>query len=832
MFVVQYWLRQSRRASFRILFFAIVLAVAAISSVGVFSARLEAALLRDATHMLGGDLVVESRRSPDGAEWRQALSRPEFAKLERAQSAVFPSVVPAERTDLLVSVKAVSDTYPLRGQLLTRNAQGTDETIASGPPQGQVWVDQGILGTLGVQIGDSISLGTKSFTIGRVILIEPDRGGGFVNFAPRAMINLNDLPETGLVGVGSRIRWKSYLAGDSTTISAFRETIQPLLTPIEELETVEGGRPEVSGTLERAESFLSMAALIGTLVACVGIGLVAHLFAKEQARELAVLKSLGFTPRSLTRLWLAGLVFLTLSGGLIGVAIGWVSHWGLMLLLADVVGVELPMAGLYYLPFGVLLAAVLLTGFGAVPAWFALSSPAVAVLRDQPLQSGWKVLLSSLTLGLITAFVVCMIIVKNVTLALLLFGGFVAVSLAFGLLFWGLIRLLAAVEGGAGGTGKISIFKSMSKRSGTLVLQGVSLSLGLSALLILAVVQGDLIDRWQQAVPADAPNRFVFNIQPDQVEPVTSYLAQTLGKEATLYPMVRGRLSGVNGVTLTADSFSDERAKRLVEREFNISFTDHLPLYNTIVEGNWFDVGTNESQVSLETSVAERLGLNLGDELTFDFAGTPLVAKVTSIRDLRWDSMQVNFYIIFPPKVLKDFPQTWITAFHAPGEQAQVISRTMVRDYPNVTVLDTALILGQIREILSKVSRAVQFIFLFTVFAGGLVVVACVLTGARARTRESAIYRAMGASSGQLQRAAWAELTVLGGLAGFVSASAAQGLGWGIAHFIFEFEYVMSIWHYAAGVLIGIFVSIAFGAWSVRKVCVAPVMRTLRQATV
>lgn len=828
----QYWARQSRRASFRILFVALVLAVAAISSVGVFSARIEAALVRDASQMLGGDLVIESKRNTDNAPWLSILDKPEYANLKKAESVVFPSVVPSERVDLLVSLKAVNNTYPLRGQLTVRNAQGQDEKVASGPPQGELWADQGVLGSLDVQLGDSIQVGEITRPVTRVILVEPDRGGGFVNFAPRVMMNTADLEESRLLGLGSRATWRIYFTGAQPVVDQLIAELTPVLSPVEEIETLENGRPEVSGTLERANDFLAMAALIGTMVACVGIALVAHLFAKEQASELAVLKSLGYTPQRLLRMWAIGMGMLTLGAGVLGVALGWVAHWGLLALLAELVGVDLPLAGLHYLPMGMLLSALLLLGFAAVPTWYALRAPAVAVIRHQTLKSSRGQLVLSVLFGVFTAIAVCLLIVNNVVLALLLFAGFVGTSLVFALLFWGLLKALAYLGKGRKSEGThIAVFQSMSKRASTLVLQGVSLALGLAALLMLAVVQGDLIDRWQEAVPEDAPNRFVFNIQPDQVEGVQQTLNTASQSPVNLYPMVRGRLSAINGETITADTFTDERARNTVERELNLSFADTLPTHNTVAVGSWFDETPAKAEVSVEDGVAERLGIGLGDKLTFDIAGTPLTAEITSIRELRWDSMEVNFFMVFPTEVLQSFPQTWITSVSLQDDKAIPVSRELVREYPNLTVLDTELVITQLRKILGQVGQAVQFVFLFTVAAGGLVVVACVMTGARVRTREAAIYRAMGASTAQLQRAAWLELSVLGALAGLVAAIAAQGLGWGVAHFVFEFEYFLSPLHIVAGVVAGAVVSVLFGAWSVNKVCRAPVMQTLRQAT-
>jgi putative ABC transport system permease protein len=830
----QYWFWQSRRASFRILFVSLVLAVAAISSVGVFSARIEAALVRDASQMLGGDLVIESKRNISNTSWIPLLDKPEYAELLKAQSVVFPSVVPSEQLDLLVSLKAVSNSYPLRGQLTVQNADGQEEHLSSGPPVGELWVDQGVIGSLGIKLGDQIQVGEIRKPITRIILVEPDRSGGFVNFAPRVMMNMADLESSKLLGMGSRATWRVYFTGAQPVLNQLKAEISPKLSPVEEIETIENGRPEVSNTLERANDFLAMAALIGTLVASVGIALVAHLFAKEQTIELAVLKSLGYTPTQLLRIWIYGMVLLTLTTGTLGVGFGWIVHWALLALLSGLVGIDLPLAGLHFLPMGILLSTLLLIGFAAVPTWYALRAPAIEVIRQRTLKSSRSQWILSIFFGVFTAIGVCLLIVKNLILSLLLFAGFVATSLVFALLLWSFLKGLAwfgQIHVDNTKESNIAVFQSMSKRSSSLIIQGVSLALGLSALLILAVVQDDLIDRWQDAVPHDAPNRFVFNIQPDQVKDVEQILNTASQNPVRLYPMIRGRLSAINNEVITQDTFKEERARNTVERELNLSFTNTLPSHNSLVAGHWFNSNLSKNEVSVEEGVAKRLGIGLGDKLTFDIAGSTLTVEITSIRKLRWDSMEVNFFMIFPDSVLSSFPQTWITSVSLSSDKAIAISRELVRKYPNLTLLDTELLIIQLRKILGQVGQAVQFVFLFTVLAGGLVVIACVMTGSRLRTREAAIYRAMGASTTQLQRAAWIELSTLGGLAGLVAAIAAQGLGWSIAHYVFEFEYIISIWHIVIGVFSGIISSVLFGAWSINKVCKAPVMQTLRQVS-
>ena len=833
MFALQFWLQQSRRASFRILVCALVLAVAAISSVGVFSARLDAALMRDANQMLGGDLVIESRQAPHNADWKTLLQEIEFSAIKIAESVVFTSVLPSEKTDLLVSVKAVSQTYPLVGQMVLKNAKGQEERLTSGPQSGVAWVDQSVMGSLNINIGDFISLGQQRFQVQKTILIEPDRGPGFMNFAPRVMITLENLNSTGLIGPGSRVRWNTYLMGEDTIIERFKLAVQPKLLPNEEIETLENDRPEVSASLARAQNILAMSALVGTLVACIGIALVSHLFSQEQSRELAILKSLGYSPRYLTKIWLIGLAGLTFSAGLMGVGLGWLAHWVLLALLADLLGVNLPFAGLYFLPFGVFLAGLFLIGFAVVPAYFSLQQPASAVIRQHDLSSNRKLTLFSIVFAIIAALLISFLVVKDSLLVLLLCGGFIVVSFVFAGLFWLLLKALAVFEHiFQVRTTQITVFQNMFRRAPSLVIQGVSLSLGLSALFVLAVIQGDLVQRWQTMLPVNTPNRFVFNIQPDQVQGVRDSVATMTSQPLDMFPMVRGRLVKINGKKIQADSYDNPRAQRLVEREFNISFTNILPSNNQLDRGQWFRSDAQRFEVSIESGVAQRLGLSIGDWLTFDFAGQAIQAELTNTRSLNWDSMEVNFVVIFPPHVLQNFPQTWITALYAEEPTISEKSRQLVRQFPNITILDVGLVIQQLKAILNQVGQAVQFIFLFTLISGGLVVMACILSSARTRTRESAILRTLGASSRQLIRAAWLELTVLGGLAGLVAAIAAQVLGWAIAAFVFDFSYVLSISSVITGLVLGILVSVLFGAWSIRRVCLTPVMQTLRNTPI
>jgi putative ABC transport system permease protein len=829
---ISYWFKQFRRSSFRILFLALVLAVAAIASVGVFAARIDAALQRDASQMLGGNLVLESTRNPSQAAWQAVLQKTDYAKVSKASSVQFPSVVSTATQDVLVSAKAVSEAYPLLGSLRIRNAQGKETEVAYGPEPGQVWVDQQVLDTLGLQLGQVLTLGQTQQVVSKVIVLEPERNGGFVNFAPRVMFHMNDLNATGLLGMGSRAKWRQYFTGPQAQIKRLEGELTPLLSASDEFQSIEKGRPEIAKTLDIAKDFLSMAALIASMIASVGIALSSHQFAKEQSQEMAVLKSLGFTPQQLLITSVQGLLMLSVFAGTLGVGLGWCAHWGLLTLLSGLVGVHLPWAGLYYIPLSMLLSLILLLGFAVLPLWRALQTPAMAVIRQQtPKTAQTRQGVWAVSLGCLCALGMCLLVVKNIKLALLLFVGFLVSALVFAFVFIGLLailaKLLAQRQGAKAG---INILHSMSKRSSSLVLQGVALSMGLSALLILAVVQGDLIQRWQAAIPEHAPNRFIFNIQPDQAATVQTELERVSPSTPRLYPMVRGRLLQINEQAISAQTYTDQRAQNLVQREFNLSYAQEKPSHNKIIQGQWFNPNIQAPQISLEKSMAERLGLKLGDRLGFDISGTLITAEVSSIRELRWDSMEVNFFAIFPTATLPDFPQTWITSVYLPPNQASAVGHRLLGQFPNLTLLDTEQLLAQIKKILAQVSQAVQFVFLFTVLAGGLVVLSCMLVGGKERIRHAAIYRALGASTQQLRQAAWIELGVLGILSGLVAAFVAQGVGWGVARFIFQFDYVLSPEFFLIGGSVGIIQSFVFAYWSVNTVSNAPVMHTLRQS--
>ncbi len=828
-FTLLYWLKESRTPTLRLLMLAIALAVAAVASVRMFSERIELAFDQDATKLTGGDVVLVADR-PIADRYVEA-ARLQGLTVSRILS--FPSMALVGEEAKLVSLKAVDAAYPLRGVLRTSTERGGADALAQGlPADNEVWADEALLAAFSINVGQRIQLGEAEFLVSRLVTQEPDRPMAFANFAPRVLLSQAGLERSQLLQPGSRVTYKLLVVTerkDFDAVKRFEAWASEALEKGQRLDTVKNGRPEIRSTLERAEQFLSLAALLGTLVASVGVALVSHHFARQKIPEIALLKSLGFTPKQLLRLWGAGLLLVALIGGLLGALLGYAAHHGLVYLLASFVGAELPPAGLESIYIALLMGLVLTLGFAGVPLLGVLQVTPVFVLR-QDAQPAKRFVLSAVV-GVSAMFALCLLAAGKWLIAVLVLGGALLATLLFALLAWlsikaGLRVFNALSESGRSfGLSFRFAWLSLSRRILGTVLQGVALTVGLTALLLLAVLRGDLLDGWQKVIPVDAPNRFALNIQPMQQADFKASL-QTAGVQApSLYPMVRGRLVAVNGQEINLDTYGDERAKRLLDREFNLSYGDAMPAHNRLVSGAWFK--GDAPAVSIEESIAKTLGLALGDQITFDVAAQRISAPITSIRGVEWDSMQVNFYVIFPTNALKDFPQSWITAFYLPPSNSQ-LGAVLLKSFPNITLVDTGLVMEQVRSTLGRVSRAVEFIFAFTVLSGALVLVATLLTNNAARMREAGIMRALGASQVQIRRAIWMELAFIGLLAGLMAGIAAQALGFVVAQQVFKFTYVLSPVLLLSAMGLGVVIAMLGGIWSVNRIVSTPPLQVLR----
>ncbi|HLT27287.1 MAG TPA: FtsX-like permease family protein [Zeimonas sp.] len=841
---LRFTLRDWRAGELRLLVAALLVAVAAIASVGFFVDRMRIALEQEAAQLLGADLIVGSDQplDPSFAEHAQALG------LQVARSAVFPSMALADGLPQLAAVKAVSSNYPLRGRVRVQTAQpvpvaaadgGVDNGVgmpvagdaeaARAPADGEVWLDPQLAQALGVSIGDAVRFGERSFRLAALITFEPDRGTGFVNFAPRAMFALDELAATRLVQPASRVRWNLMLAGDATAVDRFRQWAEPRLPRGARVESLESGRPELRATLDRAERFLSLVALLSALIAAVAIGLASRRFAERHLDGCAVMKAMGVTQRRLLALLGLELLWIALLGALAGVALGWLVHFALVAAMAPLLQMQLPLPGWRPAAQALLAALVLMAGFGAWPFLRLAGVAPLHVLRREVVgapMSAWTAAVSA-TL----AFAALLLwFAGDRRLALVAIGGFALGVVVFVAAALAAVRALEPLRhaGFVAGSPALRLaFASWSRRRGMTVTQTVALSVGLMALMLLTVTRTDLVEGWRQASPPNAPNRFIVNIQPDQIDAVRAQLEQAGVADPQLFPMIRGRLVTINGEPVRPEDYDEDRAQRLLDREFNLSYAREVPSHNRIVEGEPFEPG--RSEVSVEQGILGTLKLALGDELGFDVAGELVSARIVNVRRVEWDSMKVNFFMILTPEALGDRPQTWITAYHQPPVPDPV-DRRLVREFPNLTVFDTGNIVRQVQTMLEQVIHAVQFLFVLTLAAGVTVLWGALASSRDERIREAGLMRALGASARQLSSAQRIELAFSGALAGLLAALGSIAIGWALAEQVFGFPYAPRWAVVPLGAAAGAALALAAGWLSLRGVLRTPPLVTLRNA--
>jgi putative ABC transport system permease protein len=815
--------RDFRAGELRLLGLALLVAVASLSSVSFFSDRLSRALAREAHQLLGGDLLLLADHAWDPAYRREA----ERLGLRVIGSTSFPSMTSANGASQLADIKAVEPGYPLRGALRTAPAlHQPDREADATPERGTVWPDERLAAALGAKVGDRVRLGSAEFAVSAILTLEPDRGVNFFNIAPRLMTHADDLPATRLIQVGSRVTWRLHLAGEAKAVVAYRKWAEARLGRGERIESLDNARPEVRNALDRAEKFLRLAALLAAVLAAVAVGLAARRFMQRHLDGCAVMRCLGAREGQLIRIFLGEFLLFGAIVSALGCLAGFGAQYALERLLASLLTAELPAPSLLPLAYGFAVGLALLAGF-ALPQLARLRNvPTLRVLRREWAESeplAW----SGYAFGAAVLAGLMLWMAGDLKLGLWVLGLF---SLAVAI-YAGVARLALALAGrlrGAAGAGWRYGLASLHRRLGTSVIQAVALGLGMTALLLLTLARDDLLASWKRSVPPDAPNRFVINIQPEQREPVRALFATKGLEKPALLPMVRGRLVAVNGRPVVAADYEEERAQRLVEREFNLSWVSDLPEGNSLTAGRWFaaqDAGT--PQFSVEQGLADTLKLKLGDLLVYEIAGRRLEAKITSLRKLDWDSMRVNFFVVTPPGVLESFPASYITSFHLPAEKAGFVGE-LVAAHPNLTVIDVASILRQFQSVMDQLARAVQFVFAFSLVAGLAVLYAALESTHDEREYEMAVLRTLGARDRQLRAALAAEFAALGAIAGVVAGVGSAAISWLLGRFVFQMPYEPAWLVLPAGVLGGVLGITLAGLAGTSRTLRAPALQSLR----
>jgi len=675
-------------------------------------------------------------------------------------------------------------------------------------------------------MGDELLLGEARLRIAKIIVNEPDRGAGFMNFAPRVMINQTDVEATQLIQPASRLSYRLAVAGADKPVAAFVAWAQNEVKTVRgvQLESLESGRPELGQTLARAEKFLNLIALLAALLSAVAVALAARSFAARHLDDCAMLRVLGLSQRSIASSYVFEFTLVGLLASALGLAFGYAVHYVFVLLLAGLVDSALPAAGLWPVIFGIGMGLTLLLAFGLPPVLQLAHVPPLRVMRRD--MGGLKpASIGVLAVGVAGFATLLLAASSDVKLGLIAVGGFAAATLVFAALSWLAVSLLRrSINEATAPRALVLATRQLSARPAYAVVQVSALAVGLLALVLLVLLRTDLISSWRQATPADAPNRFVINIMPEQGAAFVKALRAAGVEKYDWYPMIRARLIAINAKAVSADNYADENAKHMIEREFNLSNSASKPAQNEVTAGRW--IVDEQGAVSVEEGIAKTLGFKLGDTLRFDVGGVQTDSKITSLRKVNWGSMHANFFVMYPVARLPNVPATYMSAFKAP--LTSNFDNALVRQFPNITSVDMTTTIAQVQRVLDQVIGAVEFLFSFTL-AAGLVVLFTAVTATRdERAREFAIMRALGAKSRLLRQVQSTELMGVGLLAGLLASLAAMGVGWALARYVFEFEWVASLWVPLLGSLSGAVLALAAGWWGLREILQRPVIQTLR----
>ena len=817
-------LRDWRAGELRVLALGLVLAVGGVASVAFFADRVRQALTREAHQVLGADILMTADHAW-APEFRDEVAR---RGLSRAESMNFVSMARAGNETLLAAVKAVSPGYPLRGRLrIAPGLNAPDAETDAVPPRGTVWLDERMMAALKVRQGDAIEVGRARLLVAAVLTLEPDRGVSFMNFAPRLMMRLDDLPATGLVQPGSRINYQMLAAGERERIRQFEQWARARLSRGERIDGLENARPEVRAGLDRAQSFLGLTAMLAVVLSAVAIALGTRRYTQRHLDGYAVMRCMGASQSQLFALFAWEFLLLALAASLMGCALGFVVQTLVAWWLAALIPGALPPPGLSPVLQGAATGLVLLLGFALPPLLQLKDVPALRVIRRDvgpPRQGALAVYI----VGLAAVFGLLLWQAGELRLASYVFGGFAAAFGFFAAIAYGALGLI----GRFGRTGSVSWrygLANLLRRPRANAVQIVAIAVGLTAILLLTMIRGDLLDAWRGRLPPDAPDRFLVNIQPEQRQPLAEFLERNGVKRLQTFPMVRARLVAINGKPVGAEDYSEERAKRQIEREFNVTYLRALPPENKVTEGAWFGPEDLEhGAVSVEHWIAERFGIRRGDALEFLSAGRSFSAPVTSVRKLDWDSMRPNFFFITTPALLEGFPVSYVASFHAPAGDALLTLR-LSQAFPNLTVIDVSIILRQVQFVMDQLIGAVQLVFLFALGAGVLVLYAALLATQDERTHEAAVMRALGASRAQVLAAQRAEFAVLGAIAGLLGSLGATAIGWTLATRVFQLDFIWNGWIWLAGPALGL-ACIVLNVWAGARAALSrPPMAALRE---
>ena len=801
-----------RSGALNVLVFALVLAVAAITAVGFFTQRVESALNQQGGLLLGGDLAIQADH-PVPTQYR-ALA--EAANLNTVTTFEFPSMAVKDDLNQLAEIKAVEEGFPLRGDLTVgATANESGKAIQAIPKSGEVWIEPRLANLLKLKVGDAIDLGERTLVISAILLREPSRGGDMFGFAPRLMMNAQDLDSTKLIQYGSRVKYHLLVAGNPGDIQRYYAETKPKLGRGEKIEDVRNARPEIKSALEKAQQFLGLSAMISVILAMAAMLLASLPYIKQSLDTFALMRCFGASQKTVMRVISLQTLIIALFSGMLGAGIGFLGQLGLAQLASSLFLESLPTTS--PLPiFSGLLASIAMMFAVALPhMWQMRELTAINILRRETFIQP----LSALARFLPAILVLCVMVywqAHDPKIATSTIFALLAICLLITALAYVLIAMIAKLFALTPQNAQLNAIKlgveGIKRRFGLSTVQMVGFSMGLMVLMLLALIRNDLVSNWQASLPADAPNRFIINIQPEQVKGVNQFFQNAGIDNTAVFPMVRGRLISRNAQVLSGMQWKEERAKRLAEREFNLSWAATMQADNVLVAGKWWSAEDyGKPYLSLEQDLAKTLGIKLGDQLVFDIAGQPLKLTVTSLRKVEWDTMRANFFAVTPPGLLEQYPANYISSFHLPVDANDTLNN-LIREYPNLTVIDIAALMLQVRNIMQRMSNTIQYVFIFSLISGAAVLYAALVATQQERIREATLMRVFGASRQQVNIAYLAEFVCIGLIAAIVASLVANGMAYYLSSRVmdipFKFNFTLALFIMLLSALV-----IPFAAW-------------------
>lgn len=763
-----------RRGELTIILLAIVLAVSAVFALSGFSNKIKQALIAESSAFIAADRVIDTGRELAPVILEKAASY----KLQQAQQVHMMSMVFAADNMLLSSLTAVSESYPLRGELLvsaTMNA--TDAVVAHAPKLGEVWLEENGFKQLDVSIGDSIEVGVSRFIVSGMITQIPDASFGVFNAGPILFLNQPDMQRTELIQPGSRLSYKYLFAGEEANITEFEHWITPLLTADQRWYDVKSQQSPLARALNRADKYLALASMLGIVLAAVAVAVASRRYSQRHQSTVAVFKAMGASRAYVTKVYCLHWTLLSLLSIAIGLIVGYlILNIGLTA-MRDYLAIPESGAMLYPLLVAIMTGLICAIAFALHPLFTLVNTSPMMLLRGRTAES--KAGLLAQLPAIIAVFALLYLFSQDLTLSTALLVGGLLVSM----ILYVIGRLLMSIGRSAGSKAGQSwhlAWANLTRRASENSIQLISFTIAIQLLLIIVVMKNSLIDEWQQQLPDDTANRFLVNISSEQVDEVNNFIDSSKIHSSGLFPVVRGRLTAINSDKVT-EAVSKEKSdgnnngRDGVGRELNLTWRNNLPFENQVLAGQWWQTGDERALVSIESTLADRLDIDVNDKLQFQLGSEVVNVTVASIRKVNWQTLQPNFYMIFNQHVLEDFPATYISSLYVPPELTSDLQQFLTQ-YPTITLIDVDAIIKQLRSVVNQVSVAIEFILLLVVLAGSLVLAAQVQASMEERERELAILRTLGASGKLLRNSVLFEFVALGGLAGLM-ASIAMELG-------------------------------------------------------